>query len=188
MVLICIQKQTFSSALFGWQGGYISDNIVAYSDNRDGHDNIYVYDILTQTESKIATGTGQRGNPAISGNYVVWNDERNGNYDIYGYDLSAKKEFPICTTPDFQYIPSISGNTVVWVGADGIYGAYSRPAIPFASRPRRLSFAKKKINNAIKNEGRKFGSCISRPFYLLYLVHFCGKSKTKPAILFISII
>ena len=92
----------------------ISGNIVVWTDDRSGNEDIYGYDLSTQTEFSICTDPNDQSHPAVSGNIVVWRDNRNGNYDIYGYDISTQTEFEIFTHHTPQYYPDISGNIVVW--------------------------------------------------------------------------
>jgi beta propeller repeat protein len=90
----------------------ISDNIVVWSDNRNGNTDIYGYDLSAHSEFAICTAAGGQYNPAISGDTVVWSDDRNGA-DIYGYDLSTHTEFAICTSGTAGGV-AISGETVIW--------------------------------------------------------------------------
>ena len=86
--------------------------------NRDttGND-VYVYDLVTSTETAVCTQSGDQMDPQLSGTWVVWMDARNyetSNWDIYGYDLATGTERAICTAPGFQGSPRISGDWVVW--------------------------------------------------------------------------
>jgi len=65
----------FSPAIYG-------DKIVWY-DNRNGNDDIYMYDLKTNTEKRITTDSSSQRYPAIYGDKIVWQDYRNGNHDIY---------------------------------------------------------------------------------------------------------
>ena len=46
------------------------------NEDSSGED-IYGYDLSTNTEFPICTATGTQSDPAISGNMVVWTDDRN---------------------------------------------------------------------------------------------------------------
>jgi beta propeller repeat protein len=101
----------------------ISGDVVVFDKNND----IYGYDLSTDTEFRITDQAASQQFPDISGDTVVWMDQRNGNWDIYGYDLGEDCEFPITTHIADQKWPIIDGNTVVWVdwrnGGDA-YGGY----------------------------------------------------------------
>jgi TolB protein len=92
----------------------ISNNIVVWTDFRNGNGDIYSYDLSTETEFPICTNEAYQGWADICGSIVVWEDERNGNSDIYGYNISTGTEFPICTDLHTQAKPRVSGNIVVW--------------------------------------------------------------------------
>ncbi len=69
----------------------IYGNTLVWLDNRNGNDDIYIYDISTHKEIHTTNKLNQT-NPAIYGNRVVWEDERNGGHDIYMEDLSTKAQ------------------------------------------------------------------------------------------------
>ena len=92
----------------------ISGNLVVYYSNRSGNDDIYTYDLTSQSESRITTNNQSQSGPSINGNIIVWMDSRNGNSDIYGYNLTTRTESPLVVHPANQTSPMISGNTLVW--------------------------------------------------------------------------
>ena len=131
----------------------IFDNYVVYVDNRnsvvEGHDtDVYVYDLTSDTESKIVTAGGpvcdnegsripkpcianegykNQANPDISNGVVVFEDySRVCNYlgegdicpTIYLYDTTEKKAKPLMNTKNVQFTPKIDGNSVVWYEID----------------------------------------------------------------------
>ncbi|MBI4355554.1 MAG: hypothetical protein HY597_03770, partial [Candidatus Omnitrophica bacterium] len=77
-------------------------------------DDIYLYDLTTNTETRLTIDIWAQRNPAISGNFVVWEDDRNGNTDIYLYDLTSNTQRQLTSHPAAQRNPAISGNFVVW--------------------------------------------------------------------------
>ncbi len=61
----------------------IDGHIVAWSDNRSGNYDIFMYDLETGHESWICINPFFQISPAISGERIVWQDMRSGNSDIY---------------------------------------------------------------------------------------------------------
>jgi beta propeller repeat protein len=92
----------------------ICKDIVVWTDERHGNQDIYGYNLSTQKEFQITTDTEDQNDPAIYNNIVVWVDERNGNYDIYEYNLLTGEEFSICTSLGEKCDPAIYGDIVVW--------------------------------------------------------------------------
>ncbi|UCG02739.1 MAG: hypothetical protein JSW11_01860, partial [Candidatus Heimdallarchaeota archaeon] len=70
----------------------IYENIIVWEDYRNGHWDIYMYDISTSTETQITTNMADQINPAIWGDKIVWQDYRNGDSDIYLYDLTVDSD------------------------------------------------------------------------------------------------
>ena len=98
----------------------ISNNIVVWTDDRNGNADIYGYDISDGSEFPICTDNSSQGGADIDGDIVVWSDGRNdnsdiSNSDIYGYNLSTEAEFIICNESHDQGALSISGDTVIWM-------------------------------------------------------------------------
>jgi len=93
----------------------IFGNQVVWSDRRNGNYDIYIYDLLTKTESVLYQGGGDQADPAIYGDIVVW---REGKYphwsSIRGYDMTRKELLSISSVPGNKWYPDIYKNTVVW--------------------------------------------------------------------------
>ncbi|WP_292391358.1 PKD domain-containing protein [Methanosarcina sp. UBA5] len=91
---------------------------IVWQDNRNGNDDIYMYDLSTKKETQITTNASYKWNPVIYGDRIVWTDDRNGKWDIYMYDLSTKKEtqIPINNEADYEWPsdPAIYGDKIVW--------------------------------------------------------------------------
>jgi beta propeller repeat protein len=87
---------------------------IVWQDERNGHWDIYLYNLSTSTETRIATDESNQTKPAIYGDRIVWQDDRNGNWDIYMYDLSAQKETQITDEPNDQVNPAIYTDRIVW--------------------------------------------------------------------------
>ena len=103
----------------------ISGQYIVWTERGINVNDIYGYDLSTQTEFPITNGGVSRSAPDIDGNIVVWMGNR-GTYTIYGYDLIAKEEFVIYSQDLWGgSIPKIHGNIVVWEGVannSDIYG------------------------------------------------------------------
>lgn len=110
----------------------ISDNKIVWEDERNfkgenglrGGDNlpennkdIYMYDILTDKETPVATGALMESRPDISGNYIVYENRNNGSLDadIVLYDILTKKKKFITKDKYNQGDPRVYGQYVVWM-------------------------------------------------------------------------
>ncbi len=76
----------------------ISGHIVVWQDNRNGHWDIYGYNLITQKEFRITADPADQINPAISGDTVVWEDMRSGTSNIYAVYLDPV-DIADCPTP-----------------------------------------------------------------------------------------
>lgn len=94
----------------------IDDNIVVWCDDLNDEGDIWAYDLLTQTKTRITDNPALQHEPAVCNGKIVWTDRRNGNYDIYMYDMNnpAQGEVPVCTQAGDQINPAIHGNKIVW--------------------------------------------------------------------------
>ncbi len=110
----------------------ICDNRMVWEDERDfsgsdivrGGDNvpennkdIYMYDIIAGTESKIATGPYMECKPDVNGNYIVWEDRNNNTLyaDIVLYNIDSKEKTYITKDKVDQGTPRIFGDYIVWM-------------------------------------------------------------------------
>ena len=90
---------------------------IVWADDRNGNDDIYMYDLSTKRETQITNNTSHKWNPAIYGDRIVWQDDHNAEWSIYMYDISTKKETQIPTNNEYDESPSdpaIYGDRVVW--------------------------------------------------------------------------
>ncbi|MFH1371464.1 MAG: hypothetical protein ABII09_09305 [Planctomycetota bacterium] len=76
----------------------ISGYNIVWGDNRNGNNDIYGYNLLTQNEFIVTDNSASQTFPAINGNTVVWQDSRNGHYDIYATVIYGQ-QVPICMSP-----------------------------------------------------------------------------------------
>lgn len=90
----------------------IYENTIVWEDWRNYSMNIYMYDLITSTETPITT-SGSAFDPAIYGDRIVWQDYRNGS-DIYLYNLTTSTETQVTTDEPDQDSPDIYGDIIVW--------------------------------------------------------------------------
>ncbi len=113
----------------------VGDGKVAWIDGRGSADALYVHDLTTGAETRIAAVGPARapGQPlaeraaasgaALSGDTVVWIDRRHGDGDVWAYDLTDGHETPVCTDRWGQSQPAVSGDIAVWTDErDNTYG------------------------------------------------------------------
>lgn len=101
----------------------IYEDKIVWMDSRTWIGDIYLYNLNTGAETKIA-GPADQWTPRIHKDIIVWMDSRNGNFDIYGYDLSSYREFRITSKSSEQWTPDIYNNIVVYHerGESNVYG------------------------------------------------------------------
>ncbi len=99
--------------------------MVFYS-NTYGHNDIFIYDLTTQTEKRIASDTADDGNPVWStdGKVIAFHSNRNGNYDIFLYHLEQQElkqltygsfhEMSPSISPDGEFITYESNEDSLW--------------------------------------------------------------------------
>jgi len=87
---------------------------IVWQDNRNGNNDIYMYNITAGTETRITTNTASQQYPDIYGDRIVWQDNRNGNNDLYMYNITAGTETRITTNSLAQLNPAIYGDRIVW--------------------------------------------------------------------------
>ncbi|SDX96346.1 hypothetical protein [Thermoactinomyces sp. DSM 45892] len=93
---------------------------VVWADNRNGNNDIYMYDISAGTEKRITSDSHDQDNPVVYKDRIVWQDSRNMsgsgnlNTDIYMYDLNTDEEIQITKNDRYQGQPSIYENKIVW--------------------------------------------------------------------------
>ncbi|HEX6981312.1 MAG TPA: hypothetical protein VF181_00990 [Balneolaceae bacterium] len=92
----------------------IDGDHIVWQDDRNGNNDIFLYDLATNTETQITSNSAEQRSPLISGNYIVWVDTRNGNDDIFLYNLETQTETQLTTDSSDQRNPSLYGNYIVW--------------------------------------------------------------------------
>jgi beta propeller repeat protein len=103
-----------TSGSFASYGPSISGDKVVYFDDRNGNDDVYLYDLSTDTEVQLTTDPANQNYPAISSSKVVYADNRSSGDNIYLYDLVTGVEMPLMDDGSNQWYPAISGDNVVW--------------------------------------------------------------------------
>ena len=95
-----------------------SGSRVVWVDQRNGGNDIYLYDMATGTERAITTATGDQMWPEIDGNRIVWMDHRSGSWEIWLYDLTTGVERKVTSAPTSDVWhsqgPDIDGDLIVW--------------------------------------------------------------------------
>ncbi len=92
----------------------ISRDKIVWEDTRNGNSDIYMYDLSTDTETRITTNTAKQSSPSIYGDIIVWQDDREGNTEIYMYDLSTDTETRVTNNRLASAYPDIYGDIIVW--------------------------------------------------------------------------
>ncbi len=91
---------------------------VVWQDNRSGHWQVYMKDLVGGQSAVVSAGNGER--PAIDGDIVAWQDDSSGNYRIRYYDITTGAEKTIDSDPAGQYAarseerPATGGGWVAW--------------------------------------------------------------------------
>ena len=115
--------QTISSQGMSRTNAAAYGDYVVWEDNRNGHSNIYLYQISTSTETQLTPDGSSQINPSIYGNNVVWEDYRDGNEpEIYMYHILSGVETRLTNDSASQKNPSAYGGRVAWEDyRDGYY-------------------------------------------------------------------
>ena len=87
----------------------IYDDRIVWEDERNGNDDLYLYNISMSTETQITNNEFQHSNPVIYGDRIVWLQPPH----IYIYNLSNSTESYINTSIAMGK-PDIYGDRVVW--------------------------------------------------------------------------
>lgn len=88
---------------------------VVWSEWRNGHADIYLYNLATRQETPIFTGMGDQIYPVISEALIAWQDQAtHGNWDVFVYVRNSGVLFPVSVEPSRQIRPAVAGNTVIW--------------------------------------------------------------------------
>jgi len=108
----------------------ISDNIIAWVDNRNGNGDIYAYDLGREIEYAICTNSANQAYVRLSGSLIAWEDLRNWDgqgtqkTDIYAYDLKNDQEIIVDDSPADKNIIGVDGDIVAYTKQDFTYDSY----------------------------------------------------------------
>lgn len=99
----------------------ISENKIIRTDSTNGYLDIYVYNLSSGVEKKIASGLREFDRRvkyfSISGNKVVWMNYANDKWGIYMYNLLSSQQTTISEGSLNKESPDISENKIVWKDA-----------------------------------------------------------------------
>ena len=87
-------------------------DIVVYTSNRAGEQDIYYQPVEGGTETQIAMAGAQRG-VRISGNLIVFESLTETGYDVFVYDISSANLYQVTDTP---YLDEALSDISVWNG------------------------------------------------------------------------
>jgi len=110
----------------------ISGNKVVWTDQRNGNEDIYLYDGDANKESLLSKAglfgsvphLANQSHPVVSGDRVVWQDDRSGNWDLYQYSISKglvseAVSIPSSILTENQIEPRLDGENLVWTQIAG---------------------------------------------------------------------
>jgi beta propeller repeat protein len=109
----------------------IYGNNIVWEDGRSGGAEIYLYDLVDNSEHRVSSIDHSAVSPQIYKNIIVWQGMSESNWwDIYMYDMGPDKRFGtlddggethIVSAPGTQAMPVVFENTIVWMD-DRNYG------------------------------------------------------------------
>ena len=97
----------------------IDGNRIVYEDNRNGNNEIFLYDITSGQEMPVSeTPDSIQHSPVISGDLVSWVSEKDGIFSIYAYSVATRTSTCIVNdTGEFNPVrSSVFGDRIVWEG------------------------------------------------------------------------
>ncbi|MEX0918783.1 MAG: prepilin-type N-terminal cleavage/methylation domain-containing protein [Candidatus Paceibacterota bacterium] len=113
--LTCGEEIKINNSYSAADGPDIHGDKIVYSDFRNGNHDIYLYDLVSQTETQITTNSSNQRLPKIYGNKIVWYDYRDSSFgDIYLYDLTNNTERKISNFEVNYFNLDIFGDKVVY--------------------------------------------------------------------------
>lgn len=102
----------------GYQVGCsVCGSTVVWTDYRSGNNDVYGYDLDTNTEFEISTASWSESSPSIDGNIVAWVDYGYPNQysgDICAMDGNTGMIDCVNAQNQVNGTPAVSGNLVVW--------------------------------------------------------------------------
>ncbi len=92
----------------------IYGDIVVWHDDRNGNDDIYIYNLTEDQETQITSDNSNQNYAQIHGDIIVWLDYRNGDSDVYMYDLGTSQETQISSGFQNNGWVSVYGDKIVY--------------------------------------------------------------------------
>jgi len=105
----------------GW--GTLSNNVVVYIDDRNGHFEYYarelgpdgLHDVNNPgLEWRITDVNSYKTQLRFHGDWIAWTDDRNGNWDVFAKNIRTLEEKVITNLPGTQSQPSLYGEWIVF--------------------------------------------------------------------------
>ena len=95
----------------------ISEDILVWTDSRNGNLDIYAYDFTRENETQLSKNSADQDSPAIYGTKVVWRDGRDNSHpQIYVYDLGTQEFTQVSSAAAIDpRDPMIYGNRIIWI-------------------------------------------------------------------------
>lgn len=91
----------------------ISGHRVVYHGNRDGNQDVFVYDLAANSETRIGL-TGVQRNANVSGDFVAFEDVASANSDIRLYHVPTATLTTAVGTASNEFLNDIDGNRVAY--------------------------------------------------------------------------
>jgi beta propeller repeat protein len=88
---------------------------ILWSDSREGNKDIYIYDTLTNSETRLTNDPMDQVDPIIYGTTVLWVDYRNFHSDIYQTDIITNIPKKFSGTDANEYSAAMFYDKIVWV-------------------------------------------------------------------------
>lgn len=97
--------------------------VIWEDERKEGEHDLYLYDLRTETETRLTNDSGWEERPRISGNRIVWEEWVAGSsQEIFIFDFDNPGKVRLTSDTVTQEYPQISGDRIVYSGP-----AYTTP-------------------------------------------------------------
>jgi len=97
--------------------------IFGVEDPQSYEQDIYGYDLSTDTTFVVCADPGSQGNYAFDGDNVVWvSPNESDSSHIYGKNISTGETYTVTSGKGMQYSPDVAGDWVVYTDSSGYHG------------------------------------------------------------------